>query len=44
MKEGTPRLGVALSAAITLLLGMVIMAHWPVSILWDFFLGFDMIF
>jgi uncharacterized membrane protein HdeD (DUF308 family) len=45
MKEGTPWLWVALSGAITLLLGFVILAHWPVSGLYilGMFLGIDLI-
>src|SRR5580704_2524242 len=46
MKEGTPWLWVAFSGAITLLLGLVILAHWPVSGLYilGIFLGIDLIF
>jgi uncharacterized membrane protein HdeD (DUF308 family) len=46
MKEGTPWLWVAFSGAITLLLGLVILAHWPVSGLYilGVFLGIDLIF
>ena len=45
MKEGTPRIWVILSSAITLLLGLVILAHWPVSSLYilGLFLGIDLI-
>ena len=45
MKEGTPWLWVALSGVITLLLGVVILAHWPVSGLYilGLFLGIDLI-
>jgi uncharacterized membrane protein HdeD (DUF308 family) len=45
MKEGAPWLWVALSGAITLLLGLVILAHWPVSGLYilGLFLGIDLI-
>ena len=45
MKEGTPWLWVALSGMITLLLGLVILAHWPVSSLYilGLFLGIDLI-
>src|SRR5271154_2326942 len=44
MKEGAPWLWVALSGAITLLLGLVILAHWPVSGLYilGLFLGIDL--
>src|SRR3984893_5310844 len=31
MKEGTPWVGVVFSGVITLLLGLIIVAHWPVS-------------
>ena len=46
MKEGTSWLWVALSGAITLLLGLVIVVHWPVSGLYilGLFLGIDLIF
>jgi uncharacterized membrane protein HdeD (DUF308 family) len=46
MKEGMPWLGVALSGAITLLLGIVILAHWPVSSIFilGMFLGIDLVF
>src|SRR6202022_4809796 len=37
MKEGTPRIWVILSSIITLVLGLVILAHWPFSSL--FILG-----
>jgi uncharacterized membrane protein HdeD (DUF308 family) len=45
MKEGTPWLWVAFSGLITLLLGFVILAHWPVSSLYilGLFLGIDLI-
>ena len=45
MKEGTPWLWVAFSGVITLLLGLVILAHWPVSGLYilGLFLGIDLI-
>jgi uncharacterized membrane protein HdeD (DUF308 family) len=45
MKEGKPWLWVALSGMITLLLGLVILAHWPVSGLYilGLFLGIDLI-
>ena len=45
MKEGTPWLWVALSGVITLLLGLVILAHWPVSGLYilGLFLGIDLV-
>jgi len=46
MRAGTPWVWVALSSAITLLLGLVILAHWPVSSLYilGVFLGIDLIF
>jgi uncharacterized membrane protein HdeD (DUF308 family) len=46
MKQGTPWLWVAFSGVITLLLGLVILAHWPVSGLYilGLFLGVDLIF
>jgi uncharacterized membrane protein HdeD (DUF308 family) len=46
MKEGVPWLWVVLSGVITLLLGIVILAHWPVSGLYilGLFLGIDLIF
>ena len=45
MKEGTPWLWVAFSGVITLLLGFVILAHWPVSGLYilGLFLGIDLV-
>src|SRR5947209_3359926 len=45
MKEGTPWIWVVLSSVITLLLGIVILAHWPVSSLYilGLFLGIDLI-
>jgi uncharacterized membrane protein HdeD (DUF308 family) len=46
MKEGTPWIWVVLSGAITLLLGLIILAHWPVSSLYilGLFLGIDLVF
>ena len=46
MREGTPWMWVVASGAITLLLGAVILAHWPVSSLCVLgrFLGIDLIF
>jgi uncharacterized membrane protein HdeD (DUF308 family) len=46
MKQGMPWLWVVLSGAITLLLGIVILVHWPVSGLYilGLFLGIDLIF
>ena len=46
MKEGTPWIAVVLSGAITLLLGLIILTHWPVSGLYvlGLFLGIDLVF
>jgi uncharacterized membrane protein HdeD (DUF308 family) len=46
MKEGTPWLWVVLSGLITLVLGAIILAHWPVSGLYilGIFLGIDLVF
>jgi uncharacterized membrane protein HdeD (DUF308 family) len=46
MKEGMPWLWVVFSGGITLLLGIVILIHWPVSGLYilGLFLGIDLIF
>lgn len=45
MKDGAPWIWVALSGAITLLLGLVILSHWPVSGLYilGLFLGIDLV-
>ena len=45
MKEGMPWIWVVVSGVITLLLGLVILAHWPVSSLYilGLFLGIDLI-
>jgi uncharacterized membrane protein HdeD (DUF308 family) len=45
MKHETPWVWVMLSGAITLLLGLVILAHWPVSSLYilGLFLGIDLV-
>jgi uncharacterized membrane protein HdeD (DUF308 family) len=45
MKQETPWIWVLLSGAITLLLGLLILAHWPVSSLYilGLFLGIDLI-
>lgn len=45
MKHGTPWIWVVLSGAITLLLGLIILIHWPVSSLWvlGIFLGVDLL-
>jgi uncharacterized membrane protein HdeD (DUF308 family) len=46
MKQETPWIWVLLSGVITLLLGLLILAHWPVSSLYilGVFLGIDLIF
>jgi uncharacterized membrane protein HdeD (DUF308 family) len=46
MRQGTPWIWVVLSGAITLLLGLIILAHWPVSSLYflGLLLGIDLIF
>jgi uncharacterized membrane protein HdeD (DUF308 family) len=46
MKEGMPWMWIVLSGAITLLLGGIILAHWPVSSVYvlGLFLGIDLIF
>jgi uncharacterized membrane protein HdeD (DUF308 family) len=46
IKEGMPWIWVVISGAITLLLGLVILAHWPVASLYilGLFLGIDLIF
>jgi uncharacterized membrane protein HdeD (DUF308 family) len=46
MREVTPWIWVVLSGVITVLLGLVILAHWPVSSLYilGLFLGIDLIF
>jgi uncharacterized membrane protein HdeD (DUF308 family) len=46
MRQGMPWIGVALSGVITLLLGLIILAHWPVSSIYilGIFLGIDLIF
>jgi uncharacterized membrane protein HdeD (DUF308 family) len=45
MKEGTPWIWVVLSGVVTLLLGLIILAHWPVSSLYvlGLFLGIDLV-
>jgi uncharacterized membrane protein HdeD (DUF308 family) len=45
MKQGAPWIWVALSGTITLVLGCVILAHWPVSSLYilGLFLGIDLV-
>jgi uncharacterized membrane protein HdeD (DUF308 family) len=46
MKEGAPWTSVVLSGVITLILGVIILAHWPISSLWALgvFLGVDLVF
>jgi uncharacterized membrane protein HdeD (DUF308 family) len=45
MKREMPWIGVALSGVITLLLGLIILAHWPVNSVYilGLFLGIDLI-
>ena len=46
MKQGSPWMWVAVSGAITLLLGLIILAHWPFSAVYTLgiFLGIDLVF
>ena len=46
MKQGSPWVWVAVSGVITLLLGVIILAHWPVSAVYTLgiFLGVDLVF
>lgn len=46
MREGMPWIWIALSGVITLLLGLIILAHWPISSLFvlGLFLGIDLVF
>jgi uncharacterized membrane protein HdeD (DUF308 family) len=46
MQEGTPWIWVVLSGIVTLLVGLIILAHWPVSSLFvlGIFLGVDLVF
>jgi uncharacterized membrane protein HdeD (DUF308 family) len=46
MREGMPWIGVFLSGIVTLLLGIVILAHWPVSGIYilGLLLGIDLVF
>ena len=46
MKQGTPWVWVALSGMVTLLLGLIIISHWPVSSLYilGLLLGIDLVF
>jgi uncharacterized membrane protein HdeD (DUF308 family) len=45
MQHGSPWIWVVVSGVITLLLGLIILAHWPVSSLWTLgiFLGVDLV-
>jgi uncharacterized membrane protein HdeD (DUF308 family) len=45
MQHGSPWIWVVVSGLITLLLGLIILAHWPVSSLWTLgiFLGVDLV-
>jgi uncharacterized membrane protein HdeD (DUF308 family) len=45
LKESMPWIWVVVSGAITLILGLVILAHWPVSSLYilGLFLGIDLV-
>jgi uncharacterized membrane protein HdeD (DUF308 family) len=45
MKDEMPWIWVAVSGVITLLLGLIILAHWPVSSLYilGLFLGIDLV-
>jgi len=46
MKEGMPWMWIVLSGVITLLLGLIILSHWPVSSVYvlGLFLGIDLVF
>ena len=46
MKEGTPWIAVVFSGVVTFLLGLIILARWPVSSLYvlGLFLGIDLVF
>jgi uncharacterized membrane protein HdeD (DUF308 family) len=46
VKEGVPWIWILVSGLITLLLGLIILAHWPVSSLYilGLFLGIDLVF
>ena len=46
MKEETPWIAVVFSGVVTFLLGLIILAHWPVSSLYvlGLFLGIDLVF
>jgi uncharacterized membrane protein HdeD (DUF308 family) len=46
MRAGSPWVWIVISGLITLVLGVIILAHWPVSSLWTLgiFLGVDLVF
>jgi len=46
MQHGSPWMWVVVSGLITLLLGVIILAHWPVSAVYTLgiFLGIDLVF
>ena len=46
MRTGSPWVWIVISGLITLLLGVIILVHWPVSSLWTLgiFLGVDLVF
>jgi uncharacterized membrane protein HdeD (DUF308 family) len=46
MKEGTPWIAVVFSGIVTFLLGVIVLAHWPVSSIYilGLFLGIDLVF
>ena len=46
MREGMPWVWIALSGVVTLIVGLIILAHWPISSLFvlGLFLGIDLIF
>jgi uncharacterized membrane protein HdeD (DUF308 family) len=46
MQHGSPWMGVVVSGLITLVLGVIILAHWPISAVYTLgiFLGIDLIF
>ena len=46
MQHGSPWMWVAVSGVITLVLGLIILAHWPVSAVYTLgiFLGVDLVF
>ncbi len=46
MKQGSPWVWVVISGLITLVLGLIILAHWPFSAVYTLgiFLGVDLVF